>query len=171
MNGTNAFGRGPMGCSSNTTSDSALAGSVAKSDVAAAVPQDVAAQLRQPIEALDDREEVVAGKFAGNAVEARMTVGNQDLRLADARGVEEDLTGFGPRNGILRAHRQIQRAERDPAGLAAPARMDDLLRKGKHALKGRAGPRRGGLPARPKGIAADRYLDRGKINLAGHVLR
>ena len=102
--------------------------------------------------ALLDREEVVAGQRAVHAREARGAVREQDLGLADPGGIEEQRAGRGLARRVLRAHPQVEVAERDPARLAAPARLDDPLPVGQEAAEGGAGARRLGLlPSRGEG--------------------
>src|SRR5512143_3320623 len=75
---------------------------------------------------------MVAGKLADLAREMHAAIGQQDLRLADAAGIEDDLAGRGIARVVLVADAEIEVAERHPNALAAPAYMDDvaLERKG-----------------------------------------
>src|SRR6185503_10523418 len=88
--------------------------------------------------ALDDGEEVVAGKLADDAGEHRPAVREQELGLADAAGVPEDLAGRRMTGRVLRvaADADVEVAERDPGGLAAPADMDDLAVERQQRLEG-----------------------------------
>src|SRR6476659_8695137 len=59
------------------------------------------------------------------ARERGRSVRKQDLRLADAARVEEDLPRRRVAGRVLRPEPDVELAERDPARLAAPARVDD----------------------------------------------
>jgi hypothetical protein len=62
-------------------------------------------------------------------------IGQQDLRLADPAGVEDDLPGGGKARVVLVAHAEIRIAERDPDAFAGPADMHDLARERHHLRK------------------------------------
>src|SRR5712671_3241245 len=51
------------------------------------------AQLGQVLGSRDDRQEVIAGELPDLAGETDAAIGEQDLGLADATGVKEELTG------------------------------------------------------------------------------
>ena len=53
--------------------------------------------------------------------------GQEDLGLAEAAGVEQDLAGRRVARVVLEADADVEVAERDPGRLAAPAHVDDLL--------------------------------------------
>src|SRR5262245_6749072 len=125
-------------------------------DVLRALPEDRATHLTELLAPLDDCEEVVAGELADLAGEASAAVGKKDLGFAEAAGVEEDLAGGGMAGVVLIAHVQVELAEGDPAGLAAPARMDDLLLIRQQCGEGGAGRGRVVLlHARGVGVGAD----------------
>src|SRR3954467_5586586 len=96
-------------------------------DVLRTLPQRLLAERAQVLVALDDREEVVAGELADDAREEAPAVREQDLGLAEAAGVEQDLAGRGVARVVLEADADVELAERDPCRLAAPAHVDDLL--------------------------------------------
>jgi len=56
---------------------------------------------------------VVARELSGLAREAGLAVGEEDLGLADAAGVEEDLARPGVARRILEADAEVEVAERD----------------------------------------------------------
>src|SRR5258705_11358852 len=64
-------------------------------DVLGALPEHHATHLAELVASFDDGEEVVAGELANLAGEATGAVGEEDLGLAEAAGVEEDLAGGG----------------------------------------------------------------------------
>src|SRR5690606_25614997 len=115
----------------------------AKDNLLCAMPEDVFADGAQVFAPLDDGKEMVAGELAQLAGEVRRAIGEEDLRLAVATGVEEDLARSGVAGGILEADVEAEVAQRDPARLAAPPRVDELLRVGKQRLERRARARRG----------------------------
>src|SRR5262249_23780375 len=107
----------------------------------------------------DDGEEVVARELPQFAGEAACAVGEEDLRLAVAAGVEKNLARRGMAGVILIADVELEVAERNPAGLAAPARMDDFLVIGEQSAKRGAGLGRVLLfEARVKGEWANRNV-------------
>src|SRR5262249_18289900 len=85
------------------------------------------AQRPEILVALEHGQEVIARELADDAREHAAAVGQEDLGLAEAAGVEEDLTGRGVAGVILEADADVEVAERDPDRLAAPAHVDDLL--------------------------------------------
>src|SRR5437868_10309733 len=85
---------------------------------------------------------MVAGKLADLAGEADRAIREEDLSLADAAGIEEDLPWCRKARRVFVAEAEIERAERDPAGLTAPPDMDQSLAIGQQALETGAGQRR-----------------------------
>jgi hypothetical protein len=85
------------------------------------------AQLGQVLGSRDDRQEVIAGELPDLAGETDAAIGEQDLGLADATGVKEELTGCRVARRVLVAEAEVQVAERNPARLAAPPHMDQTL--------------------------------------------
>ena len=69
---------------------------------------------------------MVAGELPGLAGEQRPAVGKQDLGLADAAGVEEELASGGMARMVLVAQAQLEVAQGNPCRLAAPAGLDEL---------------------------------------------
>src|SRR5713226_5232076 len=84
---------------------------------------------------------MVASELADLAGEANAAIGDEDLGLADAARVDNDLAGRREARVVLVAEAKIKIAERDPARLAAPAHMDDALAIGQEAGELRAGLR------------------------------
>src|SRR5216683_3349656 len=95
-----------------------------ENDVLRAFPQDELSKRRQLVGAVLDGREMVAGELSHPASENRSAVGKQDLSLADAAGIEQQLPGGGVARVIFVAEAQLEVAERDPGGLAAPAGLD-----------------------------------------------
>src|SRR5829696_1049072 len=84
-------------------------------------------------------QEVVAGELPRLALEARARVGEQDLGLRDAPGVEQDLPRGRVARRVLEAHPEVEVAQRDPTRLAAPADVDELLAVGQQLPESLAG--------------------------------
>jgi hypothetical protein len=88
---------------------------------------------------------MVAGELSDLAGEADAAIGEQDLGLADAAGVEEELARRRIARGILIAEAEVEIAEPDPARLAAPSHMDQVLlvrQLAREFVAGARGPRR-----------------------------
>src|SRR5437667_315575 len=68
---------------------------------------------------------MVPGEPAGLAREGAVAVREEELRLAHAARVEEELAGRGVRGRVLGADADVELAEGNPRRLAAPARVDD----------------------------------------------
>src|SRR3954463_10021393 len=102
--------------------------SASKDDVQRTVPEYVLTERSQLVDALDDRQEVVPGELADDRREQRAAVGEQDLGLAQAARVPEDLARGRVRRRVLglAVEADVEVAERDPGRLAAPAHVDDL---------------------------------------------
>src|SRR4051794_19579332 len=71
-------------------------------DVQCPLPEHVLAERAQLVDALDDRQEVVAGELADDAREHAAAVGEQQLGLADPAGIPQHLAGGGMAGGVLR---------------------------------------------------------------------
>src|SRR2546428_4320816 len=91
-----------------------------------ALPQRQLAELRQLLPAFHEGREVVRGELARLAREVAVAVREEQLRLADAAGIERELTRMWIARRVLRADPEVAVAPRDPVRLAAPAAMDDL---------------------------------------------
>src|SRR5690349_881936 len=85
---------------------------------------------------------MVAGQLAELAGEAARAIGEQQLGLAVAAGIPQQLAGGRVAGVVLVADAECEIAQRNPASLAAPARVDDLLAVGQQRAKRRAGLRR-----------------------------
>src|SRR4051794_3661920 len=96
-------------------------------DVLGTLPQRLLAERAQVLLALHDREEGVARELADDAREQAAPVRAQVRGPAEAAGVEQDLAGRRVARVVLEADAELELAERDPRGLAAPAHVDDLL--------------------------------------------
>jgi hypothetical protein len=90
---------------------------------------------------LDDGQEVIASQLSDLAAEAHAAIGEQDLGLANAAGMEKELTRDGVACRVLVAKAEIKPAEWDPACLSAPPHVDQTLALGQHALKSGASQR------------------------------
>jgi uncharacterized protein YdeI (YjbR/CyaY-like superfamily) len=88
---------------------------------------------------------VIAFERARATGEGDFAVGEEELGLADATGIPEELTWPGPARGILRAHPDLEFAERDPASLTAPAAVHQSLRVGEQPAEGGTRRRRGSV--------------------------
>src|SRR5216683_6749724 len=95
-----------------------------ENDVLRAFPQDELSERRQLVGAVLDGREMVARELTHPASENRPAVGKQDLGFTDAAGIEQQLPRCRVASVILVAQDQPQVAERDPAGLPAPAGLD-----------------------------------------------
>src|SRR4029078_3506889 len=69
---------------------------------------------------------MVAGELTHLAGEVHAAIGQQDLGLADAAGIEDDLARRRIAGVVFVCNPQIEIAERHPDPLAAPADMDRL---------------------------------------------
>src|SRR5260370_21027659 len=98
----------------------------------------------EPIEPVNDRKKMIAGKLTRLAGEANGAIGDQDLGLADPAGIEDDLARRRVACGILVSQAKVERAEGDPAGLAAPSHMDQPLPIRQQRLEPGAGLGTGG---------------------------
>src|SRR5665213_2372769 len=95
-------------------------------DFLRALPHDPMPERRELLAALVDRREMVARQLARFAGEHRRAVRKQDLGLADAAGIQQQLAGSGVAGGVLVAEVEVELAEWNPASLAAPTGLDDL---------------------------------------------
>src|SRR3954452_8241006 len=82
--------------------------------VLGALPQHQPPQLAQLLGALRHGEEVVAGQLPDDAGETRSAVREQDLRLAVAARVEQDLTGCRVARVVLETEPRLEVPERYP---------------------------------------------------------
>src|SRR5262249_21486963 len=100
---------------------------------------------------LDDGQEVIASQLSDLAAESHAAIGQQDLGLANAAGMEEELTRDGVARRVLVAEAEVKSTEWDPACLSAPPHVDQALAVRQHALKSGASQRsRGALKASPE---------------------
>ena len=112
---------------------------LAEGDLLGALPEELLPERAEALVALDDRREVVSRQLARLRGEVDVAVREQDLRLGDAAGVEDDLARVGIGRRVLRAEPQVEVAERDPAALARPADVDDLRLERKQPSERRNG--------------------------------
>src|SRR5258708_6857368 len=112
--------------------------SFGESDLLRAFPEDLPAELAQVLDSFVDRGEVVARQLPHLAGEQGRAVREEDLGLADAAGVEQQVPRRGMAGVVLVAEVEVERAERDPRRLAAPAGLDQLGAQRQHRLEGRA---------------------------------
>src|SRR3954454_25328722 len=111
-------------------------------DVLGTLPQRLLAEGAQVLGVLDDGEEVVAGELADDAREQAAAVRQEDLGLAEAAGVEQDLPRRRMARVVLEADADVELAERDPGRLAAPPHVDHLLLERQQLREGGARLRR-----------------------------
>src|SRR5262249_59841630 len=117
--------------------------SVPERDRLRALPERQAAELGEMLAALDHGREVVTRERSGLRAERAVAVGEQELGLRDAAGVEEQLAGRRVARRVLRADAELAVAPRDPVRLAAPAAVDDPVVERQDRAKG------GDRPPRP----------------------
>src|SRR3954469_20338849 len=98
---------------------------LAEGDLLRALPQRAPAELLQLLLPLDERREVVRPQVPRLRCERAVPVGEQQLGLALAAGVEGELARVRVRGRVLRPDPEIAVAPRDPVRLAAPAAVDD----------------------------------------------
>src|SRR5262245_53845851 len=99
---------------------------LAERDVLCPFPEHPAAELAQVLAPVDDRREVVPGKRSGFARERDVAVCQEELGLADAARIEDDLARARVARRVLRPDADVEVAHRDPAALSRPADVDDL---------------------------------------------
>src|SRR5713226_1606387 len=129
-------------------------------DLLRAFPEDLLAQLTQAVDAFVDRGEVVAGQLTHLAGEQCRAVRKEDLGLADAARVEQQVSGRRMARVVLVTELEVELAERDPGRLAAPPRLDQLGVQRQHRLEGRACLGRGvALEPREEAKPRDGNLD------------
>src|SRR5439155_9340916 len=132
-----------------------------------AFPEALDSELVQVLWALDDRREVIAGEWARLRAERDVPVREEQLRLADPAGEQQQLAGVREPGCILGAEAELQVAEGNPHRLAAPADVDDPAVEREHAAE--AGDRLGSRfllePGREAKVAGD------DLEHLGHRLR
>src|SRR5258707_13078438 len=132
-----------------------------EADLLRALPQHQVAQLLQVFVAFDDGREVVAGELPHPAREQRRAVRKEDLGLAHAPGIEEQVARRRVAGVVLVTDVEVELAKRDPGRLPAPARLDDLRVQWQHRLElGAALWRELGLEARDETQPRDPDFDR-----------
>src|SRR6516165_8560370 len=127
-------------------------------DVLRALPERHFAERRKLIGAFNDGEKMIAGELPHFAGKAHAAIGEENLGLADAAGIKDDLAGRGEARMVLVAEAEIEIAQRNPTSLAAPAHMNDALAIGQEARELGAGlGRRGAFETRAeaKGAGGD----------------
>ena len=78
---------------------------------------------------------MVAGKLPDLARKAHAAIGKDQLGFADAAGIKQEMAGGRIARVVLEPEPEIERPERNPAALAAPAHMDDLAAPGQQAAE------------------------------------
>src|SRR5437867_6189483 len=111
-------------------------------EVLRAFPEDEAAEVGETLVPFDHRREVVARELPDLARELRGAVREEDLHLADAARVDEDLSGRRIRRVVLEVDAQAILAHRHPGRLATPAHVHELALDRKPLLDGSARLRR-----------------------------
>src|SRR5579864_2972793 len=87
---------------------------LAERDRLRAFPEALDAQRTQVLVALDDRREVIARERSGLAPERHVAVGDQQLGLAHAARIEDDLARARILRRVLRPETEVEVAHRDP---------------------------------------------------------
>src|ERR1700731_2868101 len=100
------------------------------------------AERTQLLAAFDDRQKVVARELADFAGETHIAVGQQNLSLADAAGIEDNLARRRIASVVLVFQTEIELAEGNPAPFPTPPHVNDPLPVRQHGPKLRAGLRR-----------------------------
>src|SRR5581483_9989344 len=132
------------------------------------LPEREAAELGEALPSLDDGREVVAGERARLRGERAVAVREEQLRLADAAGVEQQLAGSRVAGGVLGADAELADAPRYPVRLAAPAAVDDPVLEREEGAKRRDRRGRVGLlEAGAEGEAGGDDLEHRRPRLAG----
>src|SRR5689334_8287217 len=79
---------------------------------------------------------MVAGQLPHLGSKAARSIREENLGLAVATGVEEDLTGSGVTGRILEADTKLKISEGNPRRLTAPANVNDLVAEGEPQPEG-----------------------------------
>jgi hypothetical protein len=86
---------------------------------------------------------MISRELAHLAGEARGAVGEENLDLGEAAGIEEELARAGIAVRVFRPEVELELpAERDPRRLAAPARLHERPLERREPAEGSEGPRR-----------------------------
>src|SRR5215470_16438185 len=120
-----------------------------EADILRALPEHGLAECREVFEPGGERDEMVAGELPHLACKMHAAIGEQDLGLADAAGIKDDLAGRRIAGVVFVADAEVEIAERHPHALAAPAHMDHLAHE------------RHGLPERRAGLWRQFLLEAG----------
>src|SRR2546423_3638011 len=83
--------------------------------------------LVELIRAVDDGEEMVAGELSHLRGEHHVAVREDQLCLTDPAWIPQDLAGRRVARVVLESDVELELAERNPAALAAPAAVHELL--------------------------------------------
>src|SRR5271170_332230 len=101
---------------------------------------------------------MVAGELPHFAGETDPAIGEENLSLADAARIENDLPRRRIACMVFVANAEIIITKRNPHRFAAPADMNHAALKGKARLEGRTGLRGLLFEAGDKGHSGDRYF-------------
>src|SRR5262249_17296933 len=112
---------------------------LAEGDRLGALPERQAAELGELLPALEDRREVVARERTGLRCECTVAVREEQLRLADPAGIEQELARGRGAGRVLCADAELAVAPGNPVRLAAPATMDDPVLEWKDPAERRDG--------------------------------
>ncbi len=104
-------------------------------DLLGTLPEHGLAEFRQPIQPGCQRDEMVAGELTHFAGEVYPAIGQQNLGLADAARIKDDLTRRGIAGVVFIPDAKVEIAERKPDALAAPPDMDHLTFERHRAAK------------------------------------
>jgi Methyl-accepting chemotaxis protein (MCP) signalling domain len=117
-------------------------------DVFGAAPEHLDTEFPQVFLAVHDGEEMIARELAHLARKTTAAVRNQDFGFAVPARIEQNVADRGMTGVIFEPRFQVEIAQRDPAGLAAPAHVNDLLAIGQKRRERRDRSRRSGIGER-----------------------
>src|SRR6201999_3716424 len=98
---------------------------LAEGDLLRAFPEGQAPECGELLVAVDERREVVSRERTRLGAERAVSVRKEQLGLADAARVEEQLARRRVTGRVLGADPELALAPRNPVRLAAPAAVDD----------------------------------------------
>src|SRR6266850_7690446 len=99
-------------------------------EVQRALPQHLAAELREALVPLDHRREVISCELPHLAREAAGAVWKEDLHLRDPAGIDQDLARRGMAGVVLVVDADALLTHRHPGRLSAPAHVHELAPEG-----------------------------------------
>ena len=113
-----------------------------KDDGLGSVPQDEFSQLHQVFPTLNHGQEMVSRERAHLTREPAASIDEQDLGLAEAPGIEQNVAPRRMARRVLESESGVEVPEGNPDRFPAPARVNDLVLERKESAKRLAGRRR-----------------------------